>query len=406
MMNDLTKPDSMAQSNNANWPKLPEIPRARYVDESFFQQEIEQIFKKTWLQVAHISEFEMEGSYRTIDLPLIAPIIIVRGKDGELRAFINSCRHRGVKVLSEAQGCARVMSCQYHSWTYDLKGKLVGVPGEEGFPGLVKEDHPLKSIRCERWGGFVFINLDANASPLLEWLGPHVRLYSEVMEAPLRIVSRQSVELECNWKLATEAFREIYHLDTVHHNSAGVSLRTGTDAFHEFYPHGHNTMFNPYKPDFLENMESGFSVLRAALGQLPGIEGKKFHDNVVTPTFFPNFLLSIQHSGMPQVIFWPLAKDRCRVEWLWYGMDWGTGPKPAEWEAVFPTFNMLQAEDFAVLGCIQGSIEATADDSVVLSDKMERALYELHAEIDRLIGEENIPQELRVPDIKREFITT
>ena len=153
------------------FPKLPDLPLGRYTDPSLYALELDRVFRRSWLYAAHASELAESGSYRLLDIPF-APVLLVRGADGRLRAFMNACRHRGAPVVRDVEGVARTLVCQYHSWGYDLDGSLVRVPDERDFVGLCKEDRGLVEVRCEQWGDFVFVNLDADALPLLEWIAP------------------------------------------------------------------------------------------------------------------------------------------------------------------------------------------------------------------------------------------
>ena len=130
-----------------------------------------------------------EGFPKPSDLPLDRyPVLVIRGADGALRAFMNSCRHRGAPVVRDVEGVTRLLVCHYHSWGYDLAGNLKRLPDERDFADLCKEDRGLVKVRCERWGGFVFVNLDDDAPPLLEWIAPLADRLPEIAAAPLRTV--------------------------------------------------------------------------------------------------------------------------------------------------------------------------------------------------------------------------
>ena len=184
-----------SKANGQPIPKLPSLPRARYVNPEFFRAEIDSVFRKSWLLLAHACEFEKIGSYKLFDMPSLGPIVIVRGKDEKLRAFLNSCPHRGATVLSDSEGCGNVMICQYHGWTYNLEGNLIGVTNAEAFPDIDKKQYRLPAIRCEQWGGFVYVNFDQGAPSLLDWLGSIATTYpqvEEVPDVPLRLLYQQS----------------------------------------------------------------------------------------------------------------------------------------------------------------------------------------------------------------------
>ena len=373
-------------------PPLPEIPRARYLDPAFYRAEMDHVFRRTWLFAGHVSEFAEEGSYRLLDLPF-APVFVVRGKDGVLRAFLNSCQHRGATVLKQNEGCAKSLTCQYHGWTYDLKGQLIGVPDRAGFPELQIESKKLVGLRCEQWGGFVFISFAADAPPLLDWLAPIVKRYSSIADAPLRVVSKQSWEIECNWKVVMDAFRETYHIDMVHRNTLAQMIACN-DSKNIMYHNGHFTLLTPYS----QQIDWKGVAQQSTLAKLPGIDGQLYVENVVLPGIFPNALISIQLSGFPILQAWPLSPDRSRIDFVWYGMDWGSGPMPEEWNGITAAYEVVVREDLSNLASIQKSLEADPMKGIPLAQQ-EVMVYQFHAEIDRLIGANNIAEKLRVPDI-------
>jgi phenylpropionate dioxygenase-like ring-hydroxylating dioxygenase large terminal subunit len=110
------------------FPDLPDIPLARYTDEAFFKAEIDRVFRASWHFAGHQSQWAGPGSYRLLDLPY-APVVVTRGRDGQLRAFLNSCRHRGAPVVRSTAGTAKLLVCQFHSWAYDLDRQAGPGPG-------------------------------------------------------------------------------------------------------------------------------------------------------------------------------------------------------------------------------------------------------------------------------------
>ena len=146
------------------FPALPDLPLGRYTDPTFYALEREHLFGRSWLYAAHDSELMSEGAWVRRDIAG-APVVLVRGADGEVRAFMNACRHRGAPVVTGESGCARLLVCQYHSWGYDLEGRLQRVPDERDFVGLDRDLRGLPALRCERWGGWWFVNRDPDAMP-------------------------------------------------------------------------------------------------------------------------------------------------------------------------------------------------------------------------------------------------
>lgn len=383
------------------FPKLPDLPLGRYTDESFLRHEIDGVFRRTWLFAGHVSEFPEPGCYRLVDLPY-APVIVARGNDGNLRAFLNACRHRGAPVVRDVEGKARLLVCQFHSWTYDLDGRLARVPDERDFVGLQREERALTTVRCETWGGFVFVNLDLDAPPLLEWLEPLQRRYSDLMEAPFRLVTRKTYDIACNWKIAVEAFLELYHIKTVHASTASYILDPAGGVM-VLHPNGHSSMFSPFQDHVLAAgspvMELFFpaDVPRVAVGtDLYSAANASF-------LIFPNLVTPTDVSGFPILVFWPTSVGRTRFDMVWYGLDWGEGDRPEGWEIKLATWDMLMEEDLRNLEPIQRSVEAAAHRGIPLNYQ-ERRIWHFHAELDRGIGADRIPAELRVPDLLGDYV--
>ncbi|HVW34208.1 MAG TPA: aromatic ring-hydroxylating dioxygenase subunit alpha, partial [Acidimicrobiia bacterium] len=233
--------ESERRSLPPEWPPLPDLPVGRYTSEELYRLERDELFRRTWVYAAHESELPEPGSYVVFDRTG-APIVVVRGADRVVRAFYNTCRHRNAPVVQGSCGTARRLTCTFHSWSYDLEGALVAVPDEFQFCGLDRSERGLVPVRCETWLGFVFVNEDPGAAPLLDFLGPVAReITPEYGGQPLRIVHRRRRSLACNWKVAIEAFLEVYHLRTVHPKTLAPYLDGKASAI-ALFPHGHSRM--------------------------------------------------------------------------------------------------------------------------------------------------------------------
>ncbi|HXF34400.1 MAG TPA: aromatic ring-hydroxylating dioxygenase subunit alpha [Candidatus Acidoferrales bacterium] len=190
-----------------------------YYDQAIYQAEIENIFSRCWQLVCHESEVAAPGQFLATRIA-DSPVVIVRGKDEKLRAFYNTCRHRGSRVVMEQCGEATSLRCPYHFWVYSLEGELIGVPGEEAYDGsgFRKEDFPLVELRCDTMFGLVFVNPDEHAMSLAEWLGDDI---VETLRTPLGgaefvVTKKRSHDLSVNWKVWAENARDGYHVPFVH----------------------------------------------------------------------------------------------------------------------------------------------------------------------------------------------
>lgn len=375
----------------AGFPQLPDLPLGRYTDPAFFELERRHLWGRAWLYAAHDSELPEPGSYKVCDLAG-SPTIVVRGDDGEVRAFANACRHRGAPVASGPCGTARMLVCQFHSWSYDLQGELIRVPEERDFVGLDRGERALRRFRCERWGGWWFVTRDPDAPPLIEWLGPVAEQLADVARSPVRIVDAKAVELACNWKILAEGFLEVYHARTIHPTTVAPTLDTRGTVI-SLFANGHQSMLSPVKPG---TRGDGREEL-ATLAHLPAVMAEP-----IQPAFgiFPNLIVPFDGRGFPFLIFTPLAIDRTRLDIVWFAAAWGDGPMPGKqlWAKRFARFDTVMEEDYRNLEPIQRSMEQAAHGGQVINYQ-ERRIWHVHAWIDKMIGPERIPDALRVPDL-------
>jgi phenylpropionate dioxygenase-like ring-hydroxylating dioxygenase large terminal subunit len=191
-----------------------EVPTSWYLDREIHDLEMERIWKRVWQVVCREDDVRHVGDTWVYDIGNLSAII-VRSDTDEIKAFYNSCLHRGV-TLRKCNGRANVLQCPFHGFTWSLKGELRQVPCPEQFPDLVPEELRLPEIRVGRWAGFVFVNFDPKAASLEEHLG---NFGYEFSRAPLddRVKTLHVRKIvPANWKAAQEAFMEGYHVLTTH----------------------------------------------------------------------------------------------------------------------------------------------------------------------------------------------
>jgi len=202
------------------------IPVEPYISPEYYEREKEHIFKKTWLQVGRVEEIPKAGDYFVKDLAACdTSIIVVRNRRGEIRAMHNVCAHRMNEIVYDKCGNTRKFFCKFHGWAYDLDGNLTGVPDEKCFFGLDREQFGLARVACEVWQGFIFVNMDPNPSmSLAEYMKP---MFGDIEGYPFDKMTAgfgwQTV-VNCNWKLALDAFQEAYHVAYVHGNSIADAI--------------------------------------------------------------------------------------------------------------------------------------------------------------------------------------
>lgn len=268
------------------------------------------------------------------------------------------------------------------------------MPRKETFGQLDMTKHNLHELRCEQWGELIFFSFDTNVEPLTQYLETFANQYQRIVATPLRTVSRKSFPIACNWKIAVEAFIEDYHLPSTHLRTAARIFEAGETRL-RLQPKGHGTMFTHYK--------STIPTALAWTTDMPDLLGPEFKDFAAVIGTFPNTLIAMQPFGYQTMTIWPLSINESRLDVVTYGPDWGEGALPDGWQSQLANFDLLVEEDLENLGPIQRSIEADATRGIPLSTQ-ECRLWHFNAHIDLAIGAERIPEELRVPDLLRDFV--
>ena len=325
-----------------------EINRAALVDPAIFREEQERIFERCWLYVGHESEVRAPGDFRTRTV-CGRPLLLCRDSKNELRVFLNTCRHRGTIVCREAQGNAERYTCFYHGWTYDRDGRLYAVPGQSAYPpNFDRTQLGLKEpSRVEAYRGFVFLNFDANAVSLREYLGRAAEYIDLVLDQSPSgrmevILGTQEYDIRANWKLLVENSFDDYHLLTTHATwldylkSSGVEVKR-PEKGHVLPSHGlgkdlgngHGTTDNvnfrgrpvaAWIPIYGEAAKPELERIRAELVLRLGAErAKRVADTNRNLLIFPNLVL-LDGSSVSVRSFQPLAPDRMRVR------AWALGP--------------------------------------------------------------------------------
>ncbi len=210
----------------AHYPELGTEPLSYEdsISSEFYELEREAIFKRSWLNVGRIEQLPHNGSYFTKEVAVASTsIVVVRGIDGQIRAFHNICRHRGNKLVwsdfpkDETSGNCRQFVCKYHGWKYELDGSCSFVQQEDEFFNLDKVDYGLVPVHCDVWSGFIFVNLaDEPSETLTEFLGPMI---TAIDGYPFHVQTERfsyRAVVGSNWKLFIDAFQEFYHAPVLH----------------------------------------------------------------------------------------------------------------------------------------------------------------------------------------------
>jgi len=256
------KTDAYPTHPSAKFPEVRGDPinGERYWCKDFAEQEWEKMWKRVWHIGGREAQIPEAGDFITHQFKHES-VLMIRQKDGSVRAFFNVCRHRGNQLASVAEGgVVEHLVCPYHNWKWNINGELDEVQDPEDFPqGDPCGKLRLKELSCETWGGFVFFSFDPNALPLLEYLDPIPHLLANRdLENWTRVIWR-TLRVNTNWKFASDNFNEAYHIPAVHPQFQPMIDDHYSTTVFEMYPAGHNRMIEKLQPS--SRYESADSVM-------------------------------------------------------------------------------------------------------------------------------------------------
>ncbi len=192
------------------------LPGWLYADPEYFAVEMERVIRPSWQVVCHESDVPNPGDWHALEL-LGERLIVVRGEDGRLRAFANVCRHRAMRLVEGQSGCAKKLVCPYHAWTYDLDGRLTGVPMKRDYPGLRLEDHGLATYDLDLWRGFVFVRLAGSGPSVAEMMAPYDAEVAPYRFEDMKALGRVTLRPRAvNWKNVADNYSDGLHIAVAH----------------------------------------------------------------------------------------------------------------------------------------------------------------------------------------------
>ena len=362
------------------FPALPELPAARYFDGDYAALQMERLWMKSWLVAGHVSELREPGAYKLFER-VGRSVILSRGNDGQIHAFNNTCRHRGSAVVQEPRGKAARFVCPYHGWTYGPDGQLIAVTDPSQFPCLDKSAKGLVPVRCDIWRGLIFINFDADAEPLMDFLAPMAR-QAEAFPLEQFVVKGPHVyPLDCNWNIGIDNTLEVYHVRTLHPTTIAPYLEDSTFTV-GLLQNGHSR--------FVARKKSG--TILTPEHKAENVAGEMFGEYNICLSVFPNSFLLLDPASLILHSYWPDGPSRCIVEFTQFGLD---SQDEAYFQQMHTVMEPVLDEDWRLFGPLQRSLETGVSTTIPLGYQ-ERAIYWLQEEIDRRIGAEHIPERLRV----------
>jgi len=239
----------------AEYAESDRVAARLYTDPDIFDREMTQIFERSWVWVAHVSELAEAGNFKSTYVGR-QPVIVTRDRKGTLHTMLNRCRHRGASLCEKPKGKVNGFTCPYHAWSYGLDGKLRGIPYPDGYEGVLeKGELSLKKLRTESYGGMVFATFAEDGESLEDFLGDAKLWIDRFMKQgggyPIKVLGKHQFTFRGNWKIQLENTTDGYHFPIVHRSWMAsvdsetadmMSFMTDESAITHSLGNGHSVM--------------------------------------------------------------------------------------------------------------------------------------------------------------------
>jgi len=348
-----------------------------YTDPAVLETEKDKIFRRTWQLVGTLSQpcGEVNGAKRTISDPESfftadvagEPIVIVRDKQGILRAFSNVCRHRAGPIAL-GSGCKNVLRCQYHGWTYTLDGRLIGTPDVDGVEFFDRSTMGMVPLRCETWEQFIFVNFDLHALPLSTWLGQIPQQARGFQFDGLQFAERREYLVDCNWKVYVDNYLEGYHIPIAH-----PGLMKEID-------------YSQYRTETFRYYSQQFAPIRA---MKPEDAAERLYapggglQEALYFWIFPNLMLNIYPDNIQTNVIVPLAHDKTLTLFEWFFHGSGSEKIQERIRKSIAFSEEVQKEDVMLCENVQRGLRSPTYDRGRYSVSRENGVHHFHM----LLGE-------------------
>src|SRR5215471_1678920 len=343
-----------------------------YTDQHILEIEKENIFRKTWQLVGTTMQpcGEVNGSAKTIADPETyftadvagEPVLLVRDKQGTLRAFSNVCRHRAGPIAL-GSGCKNVMRCQYHGWTYTLEGRLIGTPDVDGVEFFDRSTMGMVPLRLDTWGDLIFVNFDKDAEPLSAVLGEIPNQARGFEFEGLKLAERRDYVIECNWKVYVDNYLEGYHIPIAH-----PGLMKEID-------------YSQYRTETYKYYSQQFAPIRAMKpgdaerAYAPGSGALK---EALYFWIFPNLMLNIYPDNLSTNLIVPLSHDKTLTIFEWFFHDTESPASKKRIEKAVAFSDEVQQEDILLCENVQKGLKSATYDRGRYSVKRENGVHHFH----------------------------
>jgi choline monooxygenase len=343
-----------------------------YIDPAILEIEKEKIFRRTWQLAGALSQScgEVNGVKRSIGDPETfftaevagEPIVVVRDKEGTLRAFSNVCRHRAGPI-AQGSGCKNVLRCGYHGWTYTLDGRLIGTPDVEGVEFFDRSSMGMVPLRVETWEQFIFVNFNAQAEPLSSFLGEIPRQSRGFPFEGLHCVERRDYVLDCNWKVYVDNYLEGYHIPIAH-----PGLMREID-------------YAQYRTETFRYCSQQFAPIRAMKTE---DAGERFYApgsglrEALYFWIFPNLMLNIYPDNVSTNLIVPISQEKTLTIFEWFFHDAASGKTHERIQKAVAFSDEVQQEDIGLCESVQRGLRSATYNRGRYSVRRENGVHHFH----------------------------
>jgi Rieske 2Fe-2S family protein len=336
---------------------IPTLPGSSYTDPQIFALEQEKIFERMWFCAARASDLDRPGRYQTVQVGRES-VLVSRSRDGDIKAFLNICRHRGARLCTEESGeVKRAFQCPYHAWTYGLDGKLVAAPNLTSMPDVDRTTYGLLPVHVREWLGYVWVCLadeppsfdDDVVAAATERLGDAEAIKRYQVEE-LAVGRRIRYDVKANWKLIVENFMECYHCATIHPELTEV-LPEFADGYAAQYYVGHGAEFAGEAKGFTVDGSEG-------VDRIPTIsedQDRRYYAITVKPQVFINLV----PDHVIVLRMYPLAADHTLVDCDWLFLP-GVVESGRDVSRSVELFHRVNEQDFEACERCQPAMDSRA----------------------------------------------
>jgi choline monooxygenase len=349
-------------------PRVP-LPARAFTSPTFYEHELKYVFERSWVHVADLTELREPGDFVAGQIGRV-PVLVLRDQTGQLRGFVNACRHRGATLAEGTGNCGTHLRCPYHAWTYTTDGRLTGVPFREEFDARRLEGLGLMPIRIASAGPLVFGCLDQRAPAFETWAGELCGLLAEHDPASVELAYEFSYDVPVNWKVYVENGLDGYHIPFVHDVLSGILGKQQTSFENRSGEYGSSTR---------APLDAAF------VAALLGVPLAELRERDPTPqicfgSILPNLIPVASAVELSYLRVDPVAPDRVRL--LARSFDLG-GPAHAMREARRMAFDRTNRQDIEVVSRVQRGLAGNCVSAVAHAEHLEGRIGHFEAMLVR-----------------------